>query len=138
MLLYPDSPGRVEFLTRLFQGPRRVRALRRSSLNIDNLGGGGTVRIRRTFYERRLSPELEHLIQSRMKSGRYNSVSEVVREGLRRLEQLDETFTIRGEEIRAQIEEGWHSAKRGEFLDEDEVFDRIDAELEAMERSAPK
>jgi antitoxin ParD1/3/4 len=71
-------------------------------------------------------------------SGRYDSASEVVREAIRLLEQRDEVFAIREEEIRTQIEEGWHSAKRGEFLDEDEVFDRIDAELEVMERSAPK
>jgi hypothetical protein len=41
-------------------------------------------------------------------------------------------------EIRRQIEEGWQSARRGEFVDGDEVFDRVDAELEALEGSAGK
>jgi predicted transcriptional regulator len=41
-------------------------------------------------------------------------------------------------EIRRQIEEGWQSAKLGELVDGDEVFDRVDAELEALERSAGK
>jgi antitoxin ParD1/3/4 len=85
-----------------------------------------------------LTPELEQLVQSKVKSGRYNSASEVVREALRLLEQRDEVFTVRKNEIRKQIEEGWQSAQRGEFVDGDEVFDRIDAELEAMERSTPK
>jgi len=37
------------------------------------------------------------------------------------------------EKIRAQIEDGWQSAKRGELVDGDEVFDPFDAELAAME-----
>lgn len=85
-----------------------------------------------------LTPELEQFVHTRVKSGRYNSASEVVREALRLLEQRDEVFTLRKDEIRKQIEEGWQSAKRGEFVDGDEVFDRIDAELEVMERAARK
>jgi antitoxin ParD1/3/4 len=85
-----------------------------------------------------LTPELEELVQSKVKSGRYNSASEVVREALRILEQRDEVFALRKEDIRKQIDEGWQSAKRGEFADGDEVFDRIDAELEAMERTSPE
>jgi predicted transcriptional regulator len=53
------------------------------------------------------------------------------------LEQRGEV-TLRKDEIRRQIEEGWQSARRGEFVDGDEVFGRVDAELEALERSAPK
>ena len=85
-----------------------------------------------------LSPELEQLVQSKVKSGRYNSASEVVCEALRLLEQRDEVFTRRKEEIGEQIEEGWQSAERGELVDGEEVFDRIDTELETLERSAPK
>jgi len=85
-----------------------------------------------------LTPELEQLVQSKVKSGRYNSASEVVREALRLLEQRDEVFTLRKDEIRKQIEQGWQSAKSGEVVDGAGVFDRIDAELEAMERSARK
>ena len=85
-----------------------------------------------------LTPELEQLVQSRVKSGRNNSASEVVREALRLLEQRDEVFTLRKDEIRRQIEEGWQSARCGEFVDGDEVFDRVDAELEVLERCAGK
>jgi predicted transcriptional regulator len=42
---------------------------------------------------------------------------------------------IDNHEVRRQIEEGWQSARRGELVDGDEVFDRVDAELEALERS---
>ena len=85
-----------------------------------------------------LTPELEQLVQSKVKSGRYNSPSEVVGEALRLLEQRDEVFALRKDEIREHLEEGWQAAKRGELVDENEVFDRIDAEMEAMERSATK
>jgi antitoxin ParD1/3/4 len=85
-----------------------------------------------------LTPELEQLVQSKVKSGRYNSASEVVREALRLLEQRDEVFTLRKDEIRKQIAEGWLSAKRGESVDGDDVFGRIDDEFEALERSASK
>src|ERR1017187_5660528 len=85
-----------------------------------------------------LTPELEQLVESKVKSGRYRSASEVIREALRLLEMRDEVFTLHKDEIRTQIEEGWQAAKRGEWADGDDVFDRMDAELEAMQRSAPK
>jgi len=85
-----------------------------------------------------LTPELEELVQSKVKSGRYNSASEVVREALRLLEQREQVFTLRNDESRKHIAEGWQAAKRGELVDGDEVFDRIDAEIEAPEHSAPK
>lgn len=60
-----------------------------------------------------LTPELEELVQTRVKSGRYNSANEVVQEALRLLEERDELFTLRKDEIRKHIEEGlrgWHNA----------------------------
>ena len=85
-----------------------------------------------------LTPELEQLVQSRVKSGRYNSADEVLREALRLLEQRDAVFILRKNRLQEQIEEGWQAAISEEFVDGDEVFDRIDAELEAMDKSAPK
>jgi antitoxin ParD1/3/4 len=85
-----------------------------------------------------LTPALEQLVQSKVKSGRYNSASEVVREALRLLEQRDEVFILRKDEIRKRIEQGWLSAERGEIVDGDAVFDRIDAELEALGNSTQK
>jgi antitoxin ParD1/3/4 len=61
----------------------------------------------------RLTPELEQLVQGRVKSGRYSSASEVIHEALRLLEQRDEVFALRKDEIRKQIEEGWQAAKHG-------------------------
>jgi antitoxin ParD1/3/4 len=85
-----------------------------------------------------LTPELEELVQNKVQSGRYHSAGEVIREALHLLEQRDEVFTVGKAEIRNQIEEGWQSTERGEFVDGDEVFNRIDMELDALERSDPR
>jgi antitoxin ParD1/3/4 len=84
-----------------------------------------------------LTPELKQLIEEKVKSGRYDSATEVVQEALRLLEQRDTGRTDFRDGIRRQIEEGWQSARRGELVDLDEVFDRIDAELALAERSTP-
>ena len=41
-----------------------------------------------------LTPELEQMVQRKVKTGRYNSASEVVREALRMMEQRDEYRAI--------------------------------------------
>jgi antitoxin ParD1/3/4 len=75
------------------------------------------------------------LVQSKVQSGRYNSASEVVREALRLLEERDELRAIRKDELRKRIAEGLDAVKAGRVHDGDEVFDRIDAELDQLERS---
>ncbi len=72
-----------------------------------------------------LTPELEELIHERVRSGRYSSASEVVREALRLLADRDELRELRMAEIRAKVAEGLESLDRGEALPGDEVFDRI-------------
>lgn len=44
-------------------------------------------------------------------------------------------FIVRRDETRKQIEEGWESAKRGEIVDGDEVFNRIDGGRYGARRS---
>jgi len=85
-----------------------------------------------------LTPEFEQLIENKVKSGPYKSASEVIAEALRLLEQRDRIFSDNKDAVRAKIEQGWQAAQRGELVDGDEVFDRIDAELEARERAAPE
>ena len=76
-----------------------------------------------------LTPELEDLIQERVKSGRYHSASEVVREALRLLEDRDEVRRLRLDEMRKRISAGLASLGRGEALPGEEVFDELDAGL---------
>ena len=46
-----------------------------------------------------LTPELENFVNSKVKNGRYNSASEVVREALRMLEERDNTRTEFNDEL---------------------------------------
>lgn len=62
-----------------------------------------------------LTPELEAMIENKVKSGRYNTASEVVREGLRLLEQQDELRELRREELRKEIMLGMEDIKNGRY-----------------------
>jgi antitoxin ParD1/3/4 len=81
-----------------------------------------------------LTPELEQVVQGKVQSGRYNSASEVVREALRLMEERDQVMALRREEIRRKIAEGLASLAQGKGVDGEEVFARIEADLDAYER----
>jgi antitoxin ParD1/3/4 len=69
-----------------------------------------------------LTPELETLVQNKVKAGRYNSASEVVREALRLFEERERIREMQVRELRRRINEGWASLERGEGVDGDEFF----------------
>ena len=81
-----------------------------------------------------LTPDLEKIVQHKMKTGRYNSAGEVVSEALRLLEERDHRIELRREELRNQIVEGVESLRRGEGVDGEEVFDRLQRELDTLEQ----
>jgi antitoxin ParD1/3/4 len=70
-------------------------------------------------------------VKSAVKSGRYTSASEVVREALR--ERRDEALR----EVQRKIEEGLDSARRGDLLDGEAVMQEL-RELSAARRSGAK
>jgi antitoxin ParD1/3/4 len=72
-----------------------------------------------------LTPELEELVQNKVKSGRYLSASEVVREGLRLLDDHDRLREMKLEEVRKMIQVGFDQIDRGEGIPLEEVFDRL-------------
>jgi antitoxin ParD1/3/4 len=61
-----------------------------------------------------LTPELEKLVNKKVESGRYTSASEVIREGLRLLEEHDELRRIKLETLKREITRGVESLERGE------------------------
>lgn len=71
-----------------------------------------------------LSPHFETFVRDQVESGRYNNVSEVVRAGLRLLEDTERLQAIQLQALRADIAAGKAS---GAALDADVVFDRLQA-----------
>ncbi len=64
-----------------------------------------------------MTPELGAFLQSRVKSGQYQTTSEVVREALRLLQHQ--------EKLKTKLQRGAAQAERGEWLDGDEVFEEL-------------
>ena len=79
----------------------------------------------RTTVNISLTPELGAFLQSRVKSGRYQTTSEVVREALRLLERLERDRAQAFQELRAKLARGAAQAARGTLLDGDEVFEEL-------------
>ena len=71
-----------------------------------------------------LSPHFESFIRDQVESGRYNNVSEVVRAGLRLLEDTERQQAIQLQALRNDIAAGKAS---GTALAAEPVFDRLQA-----------
>lgn len=75
-----------------------------------------------------LPPQLEQLVADKIKTGLYQTASEVIREGLRLLNERDQRL----ESLRRDVRAGFEAVERGEFTDYDgndikELSDRIEA-----------
>lgn len=64
-----------------------------------------------------LTPELENLVNEKVKSGLYNSASEVIQESLRLLQEQDELRRIRQDDLRREIMLGAEQIRRGEYIE---------------------
>jgi antitoxin ParD1/3/4 len=63
-----------------------------------------------------LTPELEQLVTRKVESGRYQSASEVIREGLRLLDDQDRLRELQLDEVRRKIQTGLAELDRGEGI----------------------
>ena len=79
----------------------------------------------RTTVNISITPELGAFLQSRVASGRYQTTSEVVREGLRLLEREEQGRAQALASLKAKLDCGIAEAARGELLDGDDVFDEL-------------
>jgi antitoxin ParD1/3/4 len=81
-----------------------------------------------------LTPALEKLVQGKVKTGLYNSASEVVREALRLMEQRDQERKHRLAGLRAKIDTGLQSLDRGEGIDGEAFFKSLEREERSRSR----
>ena len=79
-----------------------------------------------------LNPHFEELVKSKVESGLYNSVSEVMREALRLLEERDQLRELRLMELRREIQKGIDSGESTP-LDIEEVKARGHKRLAAQQ-----
>jgi antitoxin ParD1/3/4 len=83
-----------------------------------------------------LTPELERMVNDRVKSGMYQTASEVVREALRVLKDRD-----RQSALRREVQEGFAQIDHGEYEEYDErtIKDLVaDIEFRGKKRLAAK
>jgi antitoxin ParD1/3/4 len=80
-----------------------------------------------------LSPHFETFIRQQVDSGRFKNVSGVVRAGLRLLEEREAEQAAKLQALREAIAVGLAS---GPDLSEEEVFDELEAKLQAMAEKA--
>jgi antitoxin ParD1/3/4 len=80
-----------------------------------------------------LSPHFETFIRQQVDSGRFNNVSEVVRAGLRLLEEREAEQATKLQALREAIAVGLAS---GPGIPEEQVFGRLEAKYRAMAEKA--
>ncbi len=83
----------------------------------------------RTTMNVSLTPELEKFVESRVATGRYQTASEVVREGLRLLEQQERERELSFKNLKSKLNRAAAQAERGELVNGDEVFDEVFTEI---------
>ena len=81
-----------------------------------------------------LTPQLQDFVEAKVKSGRYQSSSEVIRESLRLMEKRDQTHAATLADVRRKVAVGIDQARRGELRDGEEVFDRVRDQLAGRNR----
>lgn len=85
-----------------------------------------------------LTPELERLVESKVQSGRYQSAGEVIREGLRLLDDQDRLREIRLEEVRRKVQAGLDELDRGEGIDGGTVLAELKQRSAALRKTSKK
>jgi antitoxin ParD1/3/4 len=73
-----------------------------------------------------LTPELESFVQAKVRSGRYNSASEVIREALRLLDDYEKGRDVaRLAGLRGEIDRRLASLDRRQGIEAEKVFARL-------------
>lgn len=72
-----------------------------------------------------LGPVFDGFVAELLDSGLYQSQSEILREGLRLLKEREDLKRARVEALRREIAVGVEQADRGEFVDGEEVFQKL-------------
>ena len=91
----------------------------------------------RTTLNVSLTPELDQFVHDRVASGRYQTASEVVRDGLRLLEHQERDRQAALDSLRAKLDRGLAQADRGEFVTPADVLRQVET-LKQHRRAATR
>lgn len=80
----------------------------------------------RTSLNVSLTPELERFVQTRVATGRYQTSSEVIREGLRLLEREERDRDAAHEALKRKLQRGAAQAEKGELIDPADTLKKIE------------
>lgn len=76
-----------------------------------------------------LPPDLEQLVQRQIASGKYQSALEVISAGVRLLQQQEDLYQGRLQELQQEAQIGWDAAQRGELVEGATAMAQIRANL---------
>jgi antitoxin ParD1/3/4 len=82
-----------------------------------------------------LTPKLEKLVTRKVESGLYQSASEVIREGLRLLEDQDRLRKIKFADVRKKIQAGLDELDRGEGIPAGAVYAEMKRRSAALRKT---
>ncbi|MBX9702610.1 MAG: type II toxin-antitoxin system ParD family antitoxin [Silvanigrellaceae bacterium] len=83
-----------------------------------------------------LTPELEHFVQDKVKSGMYTSASEVIRESLRLLHTHDDLQNQRIKQLNQAIDAGLEQLQAGKKIPAHESYNRMKQKIDTMTKDA--
>ena len=91
----------------------------------------------RTTVNVSITPELDQFLRSRVKSGWYQTTSEVVREALRLLERQEKERDEIFRHLKSKLKRGAGQAESGELVDGEIVFDELREVIDKRRRAKP-
>jgi antitoxin ParD1/3/4 len=78
-----------------------------------------------------LPPELEDLVQRQLASGKYQTAIDILLAGVQLLEQQEDIYQGRLQELQQEVCIGWEAAQRGELVEGSTAMARIRATLQS-------
>lgn len=85
-----------------------------------------------------LTPELEGMISEKVDSGMYNSASEVVRDGLRLLQERDRVREEKLQWLRREVQKGMDDIEAGRVISGEEFFTKWEARFAQIKQENQK